>query len=976
VHGRSWIGATEGAWNVGGRAVTRDRDTVDALAYHRAAMDGLGGGFTVLRAVRDDDAIVDWEILDANAVVHDVWDPLFTELVGVRISQLNRQADNGQADALYEAAVATGQRQEAELPLNLPGREQVWRRTVVVPVAPDTIGVMTSDVTAERTARDALKAERARFATLVEYSSDVVAIVDATGRVIDRRGKGLPDDGNDPAAAVSSLTLIPQDLERTTEWFRRTLDAGPGARSEPVALRFHDAEGNLRICELSASNRLDDPVIGGIVVAVHDVTDLVNAEARATALAEHVSDVLVITDAEARITWTSPAVQRVLGFSPERLVGMDALTMIHPDDRSLVAERMAAVVSDASYSIPTELRVVAADGTTRWFEAAGANRLEDPALRGLVVSMHDITERREAEVALRDSEARNRNILETAADAIITVDETGRIEGFNRAAEQIFRAPAAEVIGGPYSDLLPASSLAVLRHKTAEGADMAVDPIELMVTRRSGEAFPSQISLSSVEVEGRRLYTAIVRDITEQKRIEGRLETMALHDELTGLPNRRLLVDRIHEAIARARRWGSPVAVMFLDLDRFKLVNDSLGHDVGDLLLVLVAARIRAAIRETDTLARLGGDEFVILCESLHGMDSVSELAVRVAASLEAPFTVGGEEVFVTASLGIVVWDGGDETPVDLLRAADTAMYRAKDHGRARFELFDEAMQAWVSARLELESGLRHAIEREELRVHYQPIVSFDGGRVTHLEALARWDRPNAGIVMPDEFIGIAEETGLIVAVGEWILHRVVADCSAWQDVAPGVGASVNVSARQLTTGDFRAAVRTALDETGLDPRLLTLEITESVLLDDTARNLAEIRELRSLGVRLALDDFGTGFSSLTYLRRLPIDALKIDESFVSSIDTETGDTVLLRTIVELGRAYELDVVAEGIDSPSKLEALRAMGCRYGQGYLFGRPAPVHDAVAALALQHVIGATGAERRRHLPALHRAMTSGR
>jgi predicted signal transduction protein with EAL and GGDEF domain len=362
-------------------------------------------------------------------------------------------------------------------------------------------------------------------------------------------------------------------------------------------------------------------------------------------------------------------------------------------------------------------------------------------------------------------------------------------------------------------------------------------------------------------------------------------------------------------------------------------------------LLVDVAERLWSGAGQGNTVARLGGDEFVVLCDEVHDIDEITDLAGRLDEALRAPFVLDADEVMLTASIGIAVWTGGDDPADELVRHADAAMYRAKDRGRGRIELFDERMQTLVSTRLDLESALRRAIDRDELVAYYQPIVAFASGRTAHMEALVRWKRPGEQLVPPDQFIAIAEETGLIHPIGEWMLRRAAHDCAEWQDVAPGVGVSVNVSPRQFDSHSVVDAVEGALRETGLAPELLGLEITESVLVDDADETIALLEELKSLGVRIALDDFGTGYSSLTYLHRLPIDELKIDRSFVAVLEEEGSDLVLLQIMVQLGRAFDLKVVAEGIDTDRKLRRIQQLGCHFGQGFLFARPAPFEQVM-------------------------------
>jgi diguanylate cyclase (GGDEF)-like protein/PAS domain S-box-containing protein len=683
------------------------------------------------------------------------------------------------------------------------------------------------------------------------------------------------------------------------------------------------------------------PVGDDVVVALtFDIEDLVDARSRATLLSQHTSDIVAISAPDSGLAWVSPAAEEILGYESAALVGRCAVDLVHPDDVEQVVERFLAVVADPSVVPTVELRLRRADGGYHWFECSIVNRVDDPELGGILLAMHDIDARRRSEDALRRSELRMRSILESAADAIITMDEDGTILDFNRAAERMFKLVAADVVGTNYVDLLPATlEHAALARKYFGSTEFGV-PMDLATTRSDGEEIETRISFSTTEIDGRSLITAILRDVTKENEAARALEQRGLYDELTGLATRKLLIDRLDEAIRRARRRGHVVGVLLLDLDRFKHVNDSLGHGAGDGILVEVAHRLTEAAGEGNTVARLSGDMFLVLCAEARSIDEISDRALALEMVLQAPFELDADELMLTASIGIAVWTGGDDRAEALIRNADAAMHRAKERGRGRIELFDEYMRTAVSARLDLESALRRAIERDELVAHYQPIVAFGSGRPTHFEALVRWKRPDVPLVPPDQFIGIAEETGLIHPIGEWMLQRAARDCARWQEFAPGVGVSVNVSPRQFDGPSVVAAVTTALRDSGLAPALLALEITESVLVDDADETVALLEELKALGVRVALDDFGTGYSSLTYLNRLPIDELKIDRSFVAVLEDETSDLVLLQTMIRLGRAFDLRVVAEGIDTDRKLRRIRRLGCHYGQGYLFARPAP------------------------------------
>jgi len=744
---------------------------------------------------------------------------------------------------------------------------------------------------------------------------------------------------DEPSAGAQVVSNVDDDTRRALlPVIERALATGERVEAEH---EIHAPSGLTSWRRLIAIP-LDNDVVATIT---YDIGELVDARGRMSALAQDSSEIVAIAGVDSGLTWISPAVEAVLGYPAEELVGRCAADLVHPDDVGAVIDRFVSVSGSPSTAPVVDLRLRRSDGEYQWFQCTIANRLDDPDVRGIVMSMHDIDARRRSEDALRMSESRISGILQTAADAIITSDEQGVIIEFNQAAERIFLLSARDVIGSHYADLLPVEGQVQMWTRKSIDAVASGIPIEIMTTRSNGDQFEALVSISSTTIDGRTLTTAIVRDISKEKEAARALEQRGLYDELTGLASRKLLIDRVEEAIRRARRRGSVVGVLMLDLDRFKHVNDSLGHDRGDALLVEVANRLRAVVGEGDTVARLGGDEFVVLCDEARDIDEISDRAGRVDVALRAPFTLGAAEVMFTASIGIAVWNGGNERADELVRHADAAMYRAKDRGRGRIELFDERMQTVVAARLDLESALRRAIDRDELASYYQPIVAFTSGRPTHLEALVRWKRPDVKLVPPDEFISIAEETGLIHPIGEWMLQRAARDCATWQSVAPGVGVSVNVSPRQFDSPNIVEAVADVLRDTGLAPELLGLEITESVLVDDAEETVALLDRLKALGVRLALDDFGTGYSSLTYLHRLPIDELKIDRSFVAVLEDESADLNLLQMMIQLGRAFDLKVVAEGIDTDRKLRRIQRLGCHLGQGFLFARPAPFEQVM-------------------------------
>ena len=441
----------------------------------------------------------------------------------------------------------------------------------------------------------------------------------------------------------------------------------------------------------------------------------------------------------------------------------------------------------------------------------------------------------------------------------------------------------------------------------------------------------------------------VLADALERQAIEDAIRERAVHDPLTGLPNRVLFVDRLEHALSRLGRQDSLAAILFLDLDHFKLVNDSLGHHVGDELLTAAAPRLKQALRSSDTVARFGGDEFGILLEDISSEHDAIETAERIAAIFARPFVLSGSEHFVTTSIGIALARGGEQAD-ELVRDADAAMYRAKDRGRARYEVFDEGMRGRAIERLRVENDLRRAIERGELRLEYQPVVSLRNFSIVGVEALLRWRHPERGEVPPSEFVPIAEENGLIEPIGRWVLEHACRQAAQWYRARPDAAPltmSVNLSAVQVRRS-LPDVVKSVLRSTGLDPACLSLEITETVMVRD-AEGLGEVLQaLKALGVRLVLDDFGTGYSSLSYLTRLPLDVLKVDRSFVDGLGSESRDTAITETIIAMSRALSLDVVAEGVETPDHVRELSRLGCGLAQGFHFSRAVPAEEITRAL----------------------------
>ncbi|MEA2902378.1 MAG: hypothetical protein QOH36_2265 [Actinomycetota bacterium] len=580
-----------------------------------------------------------------------------------------------------------------------------------------------------------------------------------------------------------------------------------------------------------------------------------------------------------------------------------------------------------------------------------------------------VVDRRRAAAAQDD----RRRLIETANDAFIRLDALGAILEWNAQAEAMFGWLRSEALGRRLSEIV-----IPVRYRTAHdhgfrqalaGTDgPSISKRELAAVHRSGTEFPVEVTVWGSHDDQRRVVDGFVRDISERRRFEVQLARQALHDRLTGLPNRVLLRDRLDNALARTLRHRSTVALLILDIDRFKVVNDSLGHEGGDRLLVAVADRLARLLRPGDTLARMGGDEYAMLCEDVSGPEEASAMAGRVLDAFDAHFPVAATgtdasgtgstgaaptDVAVSVSIGLALATGDDSDADLLLRDADVAMYRAKQRGRGRFELFDETMRHEAVDRLSVENDLRRAIRQGQLRLFYQPIVHIDTGRIAGFEALVRWQHPVRGLLSPADFIPPAEDTGLIIPLGRCVLGEACLQAAAWQrrrGAGQPLRMSVNVSAKQLQYPGWAAEVAATLAESGLEPGHLVLEITESVLMEDAEASSGPLEELRRLGVRVAIDDFGTGYSSLGYLRRLPVDILKIDKSFIDGVAKGPHESALARAVVKLARTLGLDAVAEGVTDRRQLAELRRLRCPYGQGYYFSRPQPPEVVAELLEL--------------------------
>lgn len=787
---------------------------------------------------------------------------------------------------------------------------------------------------------------------------------DGPREIVGRQLVDLSDPSNRSEPAGSD------ELRWAGQWER--LWSGEVCTGQIRTANLDGTHSTLRVICAPARDR-DGRVVGVLSLAVDPAGEirareaLEETEERARALSKYSSDIAMIFSQSGRILCVSPSIERVAGWRQDELVGEDGWAFIHPDD--LAADRGEVEVAlTEGRTITREWRMRRADGTYGWFEQTLTNLSHVPAIGGIVGNFRDVTERHDADEAREESEVVLRRVIDVTSDAYLGIDHDGTVTEWNRAASEMFGWSESEAVGQELAALIvPAADRAMYRLQFARVARGEADnflqrPFEMGAVDRGDRHFPVEVSVVHVRIAGQSYFRAFVRDIAERKAAEARLAQQALTDSLTGLPNRTLLRDRLGRAVRRLDRHAGMVAVMFLDLDRFKLVNDGLGHDSGDDLLVAVSQRVQAAVRDTDTVARYGGDEFVVVMEDAGSIDHVRAVAERILDEVFQPIVLAGRELRPCVSVGIAATEDAGLPPDELVRDADIAMYRAKERGGQCAEVFESFMDSRAIVRFELERDLRRAVDDSlsrsggsspagRLEVHYQPIYSL-AGALTGLEALVRWEHPSYGMMAPLEFIPLAEETGLIVGLGEFVLDEAARQLARWRrHVSPDLTMSVNVSARQLDDRGLPSLVTRLLERHALEASSLCLELTETTLLRDSGSVVICLEELRRLGVRLAVDDFGTGYSSLVYLRRFPVQLVKLDRTFVSGVASNREDAAIVSAVINLAHALGMEAVAEGVETKEQQVALAKLGCELGQGYLWSPPRPEEHISALLREQ-------------------------
>jgi diguanylate cyclase (GGDEF)-like protein/PAS domain S-box-containing protein len=683
------------------------------------------------------------------------------------------------------------------------------------------------------------------------------------------------------------------------------------------------------------------------------VDGLRESEDKYRTLFEESRDAIYITLEDGRFIDVNPAMLELFGYSRAEMLRLNAQELYaEAADRERFRREIARQGSVREYELVLRTR---AGERLDCLLSSMLRRTPAGQVVGYQGIIHDITDRKRAEVRLMESEHFTRTIITSVQQGVVVFNRELRYQAWNRFMEELTGLPASEVIGAhmtevhPQLDDLGIAALVqrALLGETVQSPDLRSAPAGAARSSWISCVFSPHVSRTG-EVMG---VVGIVHDITDRKRAEALLVHNAFHDSLTGLPNRSLFVDRLERLLRqRDRHPLFTFGVAFMDLDRFKVVNDSLGHLRGDELLVAIARRLEKCIRQGDTVARLGGDEFAVLLHDVKDVRDATRVADRILTELSSPFRLGSHDVYTAASIGIALSSTGYDRPDEILRDADIAMYRAKLEGRCRYEVFDRNMHERAVQTLQVETDLRRALERCEFRVHYQPIIDLAAGRIAGFEALLRWQHPSRGLLLPDSFLPLAEETGLIVTIGWWVLEEACVRMQAWRErfpARPDLHVAVNLSTRQFMQPDLLQQIDAVLARTGLAPGALTLEITESAVVLHEEAVTTSLAALRARGIRLCIDDFGTGYSSLSYLHSFPVDALKIDRSFISQSAVAASSARLVETIVALGRNLGMTTVAEGVETAGQLAFVRAAGPQFAQGFHFSPPL-THDGIAGL----------------------------
>jgi diguanylate cyclase (GGDEF)-like protein/PAS domain S-box-containing protein len=821
---------------------------------------------------------------------------------------------------------------------------------------------------AHRQLGEELRKSEARYRTVLDAAFDAIVTITPEGIVRWFNGGAERIFGYRAEEVIGQpVTLLMPERYRElcVAGLHRYLRTGEarvvGGTTELVGLRKDGSEFPI---EMSLGEILEDGerLFTGVI---RDVTErkrtedaLREARDRFRSIFDHAPIGVAMVSLEGQYLQVNRSLCEILGYTEEELQALTWQEITHPDDLAASSAYARRIVEGEFPRYHLEKRFLLADGHTVW-ASLSVSLVRDSEGEPLyfVSQIQDVAERKKFEKGIIESEERFRSLVQYSSDIITILDADGTVQYVSPAVERVTGYKPEEQVGTNAFDTVH-----------ADDRDRALDtfaevlkrpglhpPLEFRVPHKDGSwRYLEHVVNNLLDDPAVRGVVVNSWDVTQRNAMEEQLHHQAFHDPLTGLPNRALFMDRLQHALTRANRRGNKVAVLFTDLDNFKVINDSLGHEVGDQLLVAVAERLKTCLRPEDTAARLGGDEFTILVEDIAGVGEGVQIAKRIAEILQPPFALEDQEVFATVSTGIALNSPAQEHSADLLRHADLAMYRAKHRGKARYEVFEPSMDAKAVERLILETGLRRALVRQQFRVYYQPIVALENDKVAGVEALVRWEHPQRGLLLPEAFLSVAEETGLIVRIGQWVLREASKQARIWQERYPGtppLTISVNLSTREFFHPKLVAEV---LGESEIDPASLQLEITEGAMTTNgTSSTDRTLRNLKRMGVQLAIDDFGLGYSSLSYLKRFPVDFLKIDRSFIAGLRGEPNgvskDTEITKAMIELTHALGLRVIAEGVETSEQLAQLRNMKCDFAQGNYFSEPLPSEALAVILA---------------------------
>ncbi|HXF42786.1 MAG TPA: PAS domain S-box protein [Pyrinomonadaceae bacterium] len=820
-------------------------------------------------------------------------------------------------------------------------------------------GVMI-DITEQKLAQEELRIGEERFRTIFDNASDIIYVHDLKGNYIsiNKAAERIFGYTLEEAIRMNVCDIVaPENLPFIQEQISKKLKGKEKQTSYVTECIRKD--GSVVTLEVNSTVIYKNGKPVAVQGIARDITErervlaeVRESEQRYRDLFENANDLIYTHDLNGNFTSINRAGEKITGYTREEAMQMNVSQVVAPEYLELAREMISRKLQGSG---PTsyELEIISKSGVRVSLELSTRLIYKHGRPVGIQGIGRDITERKRAEEALKASELRYRQLGEGILHQIWTANPNGRLdyvnrrtlEYFNKSFEQLSEDGWKSVIHpDDYEECVAKWRECVVTGNTYE--------LEFRLLRYDGEyRWHVGKATASRDSNGNIIkWFGSNTDIHDQKVTEEKLNYYAHHDPLTDLPNRHEFMNRLKAAIARSRENANKrFAVLFLDLDRFKVINDSLGHVVGDRLLIEIAKRLQSALRPGDTVARLGGDEFTILLNRITDESSVIQIVERIQKKLSQAFRIDNYEVFTTASVGIILSDGGARQAEDYLRDADSAMYRAKEGGSSRYEVFDSEMLDQNRQLLKIETDLRHALDRNEFEVHYQPIVDLTTGTVDEFEALIRWHHPALGIVPPATFINIAEETGLIVPLGRWILEAACRQASMWsRQCGRKISVSVNLSARQLVHPKLTSEVAAILSKTGLSPSNLKLEVTESTVMEHREKSEKVLRELHELGVHLSTDDFGTGYSSLSYLQQFPLDRMKIDRCFIRDFGRDRKSNAIVKTIMMLGNNLNIEVVAEGVETHRQFKMLRLHGCRYGQGFYFSPPVSADEAATLI----------------------------